>query len=153
MRVRARRVDLRGDRGAILVIVALSMTAVLGMLALALDLGNMVARRRALVQAADAAALAAAQSCGRQEGAGAAIAQADQYAADNESVATQDQPPQFDPDCEAPEGTVTVTYRGEYRLYVAPILGFDSPGTVRARATARWGGAGAAEGVMPFMLN
>ncbi len=151
--MRVRWLEPQRERGAVLLIVAISLIALLGFVGLVVDLGGLVARRRAMVQGADAAALAAAQSCGRQEGAGSAIAQADQYAADNESVATQVQPPQFDPDCDAPAGQVTVWYQGEYDLYVAPLLGLGSQGTVTAQATAIWGGAGGLEGVMPFMLN
>lgn len=135
-----------------MVMVALSLVVLLGMLALVLDLGGLVAKRRALVQGADAAALAAAQSCGRKEGAPAAVTQADQYAAANEAVATQLQPPEFDPDCDAASGQVTVRYQGEYRLFVAPVLGVDPTGRVTASATAMWGGAAQAN-VVPFMLN
>jgi Flp pilus assembly protein TadG len=66
-RPRSRRTP-RAEDGAVLVIVALSLLAMFGMMVLVVDVGSLLYARRALVNAADAAALAAAQSCGQKEG-------------------------------------------------------------------------------------
>lgn len=54
---------LREENGAVAVIVALSMTAVLAMAALVVDIGSTQARRAQLQEAADSAALGVAQQC------------------------------------------------------------------------------------------
>ncbi len=53
--------DRDGERGQVLVIAALLMTALVGFLALVVDVGNAYAQRRYMQNAADAAALAAAR--------------------------------------------------------------------------------------------
>jgi hypothetical protein len=60
---RARRMDFRDERGAVAVIVALTMTVVIGMAALVIDVGASQARLAQLQEAADAASLAIAQQC------------------------------------------------------------------------------------------
>src|SRR6266542_385487 len=62
MYVRA-RLDPEDERGATLVIVVLSIVAILGMVVLTVDVGGLLLRRRSLVNGADAAALAAGQTC------------------------------------------------------------------------------------------
>ena len=59
------------EGGAVLLIVAFVLVAVVGMAVLVFDLGSLVSTRRAAVTAADAAALAAAQSCFDGDAAGA----------------------------------------------------------------------------------
>ena len=59
------RERLRDEHGAVAVIVALSMTAVLAMAALVVDVGAMQARRAQLQEAVDAAALGIAQQCAK----------------------------------------------------------------------------------------
>src|SRR5688572_17177565 len=51
----------RGERGQVLVMGALMMTALLGFLALVLDVGNAYAQRRFMQNAADAASIAGAR--------------------------------------------------------------------------------------------
>jgi Predicted membrane protein len=62
------------EDGAVLLIVVFALVAVVGMLVLVVDLGSLVSTRRAAVTAADAAALAAAQSCFDGDAAGAPVA-------------------------------------------------------------------------------
>jgi len=52
---------IRGERGSILVITALSLVALVGFVGLALDLGHLYVVKTELQNAADAAALAAAE--------------------------------------------------------------------------------------------
>jgi Flp pilus assembly protein TadG len=59
---------LRKDEGgAVLVIVALSLIALFAMAVISIDVGGVYAARRSMVNAADAAALAAAQTCITQD--------------------------------------------------------------------------------------
>ena len=51
------------ERGATVVIVILSLFALFGMIVLVVDVGGLLYARRGMVNASDAAALAAAQSC------------------------------------------------------------------------------------------
>ena len=106
------------------------------------------------MNAADAAALAAAQSCGQKEGVGTANAQASQYTVANESGATVASGfPQYFPSCDSPAGLVTVRVTTERPLFFAPVLGFESDTPVATEATASWGGAGIGEKVAPLMLS
>jgi len=67
-RVRPRRASIavawrNDERGATLIIVAVTLVAIFAMLTLTVDVGGLLYKRRELVNGADAAALAAAQSC------------------------------------------------------------------------------------------
>jgi Flp pilus assembly protein TadG len=59
------QVDERDDHGAILVMVALMLTALLGVGAIVLDLGKLYVEKRELQNGADAAVLAVAQDSRR----------------------------------------------------------------------------------------
>jgi Flp pilus assembly protein TadG len=136
------RVNPDEERGAVLAIVAISFLAIIGMLVLTFDLGRGVALKRNMVNAADAASLAAARECGLAHGTGPATAAADQLIADNNASATR-AGIQFDsaPQCSGVPGdgerqvTVSVSVPQEY--FFAQIFGFTS-GTVSASATAEW---------------
>ena len=143
MRQRIFRRAAGDEEGAVLVIVTLSLIALFGMMVLVVDVGSLLFTRRALVNAADAAALAAAQSCGEKEGIGAANAQANQYTVANQSgAAVAFGFPHYFPSCDSPAGLVTVRVTTERPLFFAPVLGFDSDTAVVTEATASWGGAG-----------
>jgi Flp pilus assembly protein TadG len=58
---RLRRRD--DERGAVAIIVTLCLIAIFAMVVLTVDVGGLLLERRSMVNAADAAALAAAQSC------------------------------------------------------------------------------------------
>ena len=79
-----RRVRERADEesGATLVMFALSLIVLLGMVALVVDGGGMFVAKRRVVAGADAAALAAAQSCASSQPA-QAPSEADRYATMN----------------------------------------------------------------------
>ncbi|MCD6020367.1 MAG: uncharacterized protein K0R20_77 [Actinomycetia bacterium] len=142
------------EDGAVLVIVVLSLLAMFGMMILVVDVGSLLYARRALVNAADAAALAAAQSCGQKEGTGEAVVQARFYTVANESGADLVSGyPTFFPSCSAPAGLVTVRVTTDRPLFFAPVLGADTEAAVTTEATASWGGAGVGEKVAPLMLS
>jgi Flp pilus assembly protein TadG len=144
------------DRGAVAVMVALMLVVLLGMLALVIDLGRAVGIRREMVNAADAAALAAAQQCALNMGPAAATAAANETATLNDPAAGP-VAIAIDPECvpgavsSTDPKTVTVTYSRTVDYFVAPILGFDS-GTVTTSATAIWGAATRAAPI-PLRIN
>jgi hypothetical protein len=150
--MRPRRIELNGERGAVAALVAVSMVVLIGVVALAVDFGAMYFRRRAIVNANDAGALAAALSCARLEGQAAADGQASSLATANQPGATVTTAPVYDPSCDAPAGQVTVSYEIDQDMFFAPILGIDSQ-RVATKATAVWGAAGGAENVVPMMLS
>jgi Flp pilus assembly protein TadG len=142
------------EHGAVAVMVAILLVVLLGMLALVIDLGRAVGIRREMVNAADAAALAAAQQCALNMGSAAATAAANETATLNDPAASlvgiQPDPVNCDP---AGPRKVTVTYSRTVDYFVAPILGlgFDS-GTVTTSATAIWGAATRAA-LIPLRIN
>ena len=124
---------VRREGGATLVIVALCLFAIFGMAILVVDVGGLLLERRAMGNAADAAALAAAQSCARQEGLAEANRQATQYAIANSSgAAVSSGFPRYEPNCEADAGTVTVQVEVDHPLFFAPALGLGDSGPVVA---------------------
>jgi hypothetical protein len=135
--------------------VAVSIAAMLGMAAISIDQGSLLGGRRRIVQAADAAALAAAVSCANKEGQSAADSQAVAYATANEPDAvTVSGFPYYEPSCDAPAGTVTVGLSAEHDQFFAPAVGGSSTATAAFSAKAAWGAIGTGvENVVPFMLN
>jgi hypothetical protein len=145
---------LRRDDGVTGMWFAVTLVVFLGMLALSMDGGLLFVRFRAVRNANDAAALAAAQSCARGEGLSAANTQADAYAGDNTTGAARFGTGNvYLPSCEPSGGKVTVHYQADQDLFVAPMIGVDSPKTLQAEATALWGAAGGASNVAPLMLS
>lgn len=149
------RARLGEENGATAVIVALSLVALIGMMVLVVDVGGLLYRRRQLVSAADAAALAAAQSCAL----GRSIAGVPETAADSaaqKNVAGLDLSggivPQETVGCETDaQGHVTVLYSSVHDLWFAGIFGANSV-TVRTKATAEWGNA-ASGWPVPFAVT
>jgi hypothetical protein len=131
------------ERGATAVIVTLSLIALLGMIILTVDVGQLLFKRRAMVNASDAAALAAAQSCAGLEDSDDPGAMANAFAVDNVSTAVGGITDMAG--CDGPPfGHVTVEYEMQQGLFFAGVLGFDGPAAVRTEATAGWGPARAA---------
>jgi hypothetical protein len=148
------RRHLSDESGATLIIITLSLIGLFGMMVLVIDVGSVLYARRALVNAADAAALAAAQSCGQKEGRIAADVQAAHYTAENATDAiVVGGYPDYWPSCDHPAGFVTVRVTVDRPLFFAPVLGLDPEAPVVTEATAAWGGAGAGEKVAPLMLS
>jgi Flp pilus assembly protein TadG len=146
-----RRVDFGDERGMSSVVFVVSLLFILGIVALVLDGGVLLLRRRGMVNAADAAALAFAQSCAHGDGQAAASGQADALAADNVSNATRASLA-VNGECDG-SGSVTVVYQSTTRQNFAPAVGLPGSRNVVSGATASWGPAGGATGVAPLMLS
>jgi hypothetical protein len=151
--MRVTRRSLNGEDGVSAVLIVLALTFLLGMVSLSVDSGFLFLKRRAMVNANDAASLAAALSCAKKAGQGAADSQADLLAVGNVANATRFAAPVYTPNCDAPSGTVTVNYEANQALFFSQIVGVSSPKVVRARSTATWGGAGAGDSIVPLMLS
>jgi Flp pilus assembly protein TadG len=153
---RRRLVRVDDERGAVAIIVALCLVAVMAMTMLTIDVGALLLRRRAMVNASDAAALAAARSCFAMEDSDVPGDIADQYAIDNSNgLQAQDGGIVMGETSNCDKGKaghVTVQYTQKESLYFAPVLGFGNTGTVVTKATASWGGTGAAPPI-PLVLN
>lgn len=141
------------DQGAVLALYALGFIAIIGMLALTLDLGRAVAVKRDMVNGADAAALGAAQECAVARDPVAAQAVAGDLTALNRDGATVTG---FSaPECEGSTltdvRTVTVDTQVPVDYFIAPIVGFDSV-NVAADAVAIYGPLAGANAV-PISVN
>jgi Flp pilus assembly protein TadG len=157
---------LHGDEsGVTMVIVALCLIALFGMIVLVVDVGGLLWNRRAMVNASDAAALAAAKSCvlpasldpSYPDGRAGAEQAADAYAGGNSSGADVSNPNNIigiSNTCDAGDigdtGYVTVQYGANQQLFFAGIFG-QGQGHVTTQATAIWGPAGAAN-PMPIVI-
>lgn len=139
------RIDPNDQRGISAIITALALVAIFAMVVLVIDAGALLVKRRAMVKAADAAALAAAQTCLRDDG--DAEAEADTFAALNSKTAVSGGISAGGCDGHY----LTVRYTSEQQLYFAPVLGFGDSDTVAASATAAWGASASARAV-PFVL-
>lgn len=133
------------ERGATIVITAISLAALLAVGALAVDLGNAWQTRRQVITASDAAALAAAQTY--VSGGTGCGAVAPDYVARNAPAATM-------VSCTATTGgtgsvTVEVEQRASYIL--APVFGIMSH-AVSSSTTVRWGSPVSVSGLRPFGL-
>jgi hypothetical protein len=145
---------LRDDeRGATAVIVVLILIALCGMIVLTVDVGQLLFQRRGMVNASDAAALAAAQSCAGLDDADVPEAMADAFAANNVgNVITAVPNIRERPGCDSLAfGHVTVEYGMNQDLFFAGVLGFDGPASVRTAATAGWGPTGGGS-VIPLVI-
>jgi Flp pilus assembly protein TadG len=142
----ARRDD---ERGATAVIVALTLVALLGLIVLTVDVGQLLYKRRSMVNSSDAAALAAAQSCASLIDSDVPEAMADDFALSNTGSVITAAPNIVEMvGCDGPSfGHVTVEYTTNQELFFGGVLGASGPATVRTRATAGWGPAGGANPV------
>jgi Flp pilus assembly protein TadG len=130
----------RDEHGATAVIVALVLVVLFAMIVLTIDVGGLLLRRRGMVNAADAAALAAAKSCADSADTATPEFQADVFAMDNVAGLTAGQGGVTDlVNCDNGAGYVTVEYTTPQGLIFAPVLGFSSTSPVPAEATAAWG--------------
>src|SRR2546422_2919075 len=145
---------LRNDeRGAVAVIVALALFAIISMMVLTVDVGSLLYKRRIMVNGADAAALAAAQTCARTTDLSDPEQVADAYATDNVvGLNSTDGGIIASAGCRRGTGYVTVRYTVSQQLAFAQVLGLQNPTPVATAATAGWGALGAANAV-PIMLE
>jgi hypothetical protein len=140
---------LRGDRGAIGVVVALLMVPILGFAAMTIDVAAMYAERQQLQTGADAGALAIAQDCGRGA-CGTPSQTAQEFATSN-----------LDPNKASSTATVTsqtasqvtVLNAGVKQHWFAPVLGADPSSTITASATAGWGSPTGGTAVLPLAFS
>ncbi len=128
---------LRSEDGVSGVIVAITVVALLAMVGLSVDGGGLLLKKRAMVNATDAAALSYGISCIQGKTDVTASSDATSTATANVSEATQ-----VSRSGTCASGKVTVTYQGTQARYFLPIVGLSSTGTVRSTASAAWGGAG-----------
>lgn len=162
-----------GDEGAVLVIVAVIMVALLGIGALVLDLGALHVERRELQNGADAAALAIAQDCAGGD-CGAAFDTAKQFAdlnAAKDGLSAVDPPcgggDSGLPPCDGPPPSGVSGARGWVRVttstqtpddgdqvdfLLAPVMGALTGKTVHASAVAAWGAMGRAT-TIPLIMS
>ena len=133
-----RRTD---ERGATAVIVVISLFALLGLVVLTVDVGQLLFKRRAMVNASDAAALAAAQSCADLADTSIPLTMATTFAQQNVSAATGGITELVG--CDGPPfGHVTVEYGVDQSLFFGGVLGATGPARVTTQATAGWGPTG-----------
>lgn len=136
------------DRGAVSVVVALLMVALLGFAAISIDVAALWSARQQLQTGADAAALAIAQDCARGS-CGDTSATAQRFAELNKN----------DGDVTgrvlelAPtSGTVRVGTASTQEHWFAPVLGVDAS-DVAAEATARWGAPTGGTAILPLAFS
>lgn len=139
-------ISVRNDRGQATVLTVIFLVALLGAVALVLDVGSWFREQRDAQSAADAAALAAAQAL--PDSPGAASGLADEYLGKNGGGSHQ---VTFASSIFAND-SVTVEVERDAPGFFAKFFGIDSV-DVHARATARAGGLDAARWVAPIVVN
>lgn len=139
------RAQLRTQDGAVVVIVALALTCLMGFAALTIDLGLLSLNKTRVQTAADAAALAGAPDL--LVNSAQAVATAGNYAAANglpndrtTSLVGQN------------NSSLTVTVVRNVNLFFAPLLGVNNS-SVSATATATISTAGGVTGVIPVGIE
>jgi Flp pilus assembly protein TadG len=125
--------------------VAILLVAFLAAVALTVDVGGLLLRRRELVNGADSAALSAARTCARggsdSRFASPEIA-ADTAVRGNGAITSQEVSGTDITEitaCGTQWGHVSVQYTSQQALHFAPVLGFDQTSPVSFAATASWG--------------
>ena len=138
--------SLRSDRGQATVLTVMFMVALLGAVALVLDVGSWFREQRDTQSAADAAALAAAHAL--PDAPGDANALAGEYLGKNGGGTSQ-----VVINSEVvPNDTVKVDVERQAPGFFAQLFGIDSV-TVAAKASARTGGLDSARWVAPIVVN
>jgi hypothetical protein len=151
---------LTGEEGTVAIVVALALTSLLGMAALAIDVGSLLAQRGSLQGGADAAALAIAQQCAEHAvdpvahptpcTATAAATTADAYFAGNSPGTVTVAPPSLSVSYAGRVGSITVTGTSASPPIFARMLNVTEPIDVSARASARWGPMTAVDAAFPI---
>lgn len=147
--LRKTRDGCASERGAATVIFALALPLVIGVQMLVVDGARLFVERRALQNAADAAALAAAQYLPTTDPALLALARSEAitFAAEN-GVTLSPADIEFTTDT-TPFDRVTVHTYGSAPFYFAPSIGINV-GAVSSQGTAQLGVVGGMIGVMPW---
>ncbi|MBW3605504.1 MAG: hypothetical protein KY460_11475 [Actinobacteria bacterium] len=148
---------LSGDPGSVTIIVALSLTMLLGIAALAIDVGGLLAEQRAVQNGADAAAIAIAKQCAEHavdpdaHPAPCTDALASTYLDEN-STSPVTPSVELATSYSGKVGRVTVTGQVASPSIFARFLGVEGPVTASAAATARWGPLTAVDEVFPLVV-
>lgn len=146
----------RGDRGATAVVVAILLLVLVGVGALAVDLGAVWSDRKQLQNGADAGALAIAQACSKD-------VNSPDCAYDSPAATTFAQNNKLDANANGQVvdllktgSTRYVTVRARHdqprQLWLAQVLGFDSTSQERT-ATASWGGIPSSMNTVPIAVS
>jgi hypothetical protein len=144
---------IRDERGATAAIVAIVIVVLFAMIVLVIDVGGLLLRRRGMVNASDAGALAAAKSCAVVTDTTDPEFQSDLFAADNVvGLPTAGANIISIANCDTNSGHVTVDYTSSQDLIFAGVLGFNPTSPVNTQATAIWGPAGGGN-PQPIVLN
>ena len=152
------------EKGAVAVMVAILAVVLLGVGAIAVDMGRIYSKRAELQNGADAAALAIADNCKRNAATtgcntgGTPTSLALKYAQDNSLTSTADvQTPIIT--VNGSSGTVTVTAtvkepngNDSLSLLLANALGISSA-QVGATATAKWGVPASGQSILPLAID
>jgi len=142
---------LNDERGAVAVLVTLMIVVLMTMVALSVDVGGAMLRRREMVNGADAAALAAALTYvkdGRPVLGADVKGVADQQFRLNSPGSVTNNPGgiistiTLEPGSTPFKGSLTVTYQTLQPMYFAPAFGFSSTAQVGTTAAASWRGTG-----------
>lgn len=140
---------LSDDRGAVAVIVAILMVPLLGFVAISLDMAATHAEKQQLQIGADAAALAIAQDCARDE-CGDPKVTAQTLAIENSNSGNAEADLPTVPTSES--GRVTVENSAVREHWFAPVLGIDST-SITTRASAGWGAPTGGTAALPLILT
>ncbi|QSO50335.1 hypothetical protein JZ785_15370 [Alicyclobacillus curvatus] len=131
------------DTGNVLLLTAMSMVALCGFGAMAIDAGVVMAKQQQAQAAADAGALAGASNL--LAGASSAAATAYQYATNNDKTAG------FTTTADTTANTVTVSGSGQVSLWLARVLGYKSS-NFGVKAQAQMGTLVSGVGMVPLAV-
>jgi len=151
------------EHGAVAIVFALTLTVLMGMAALAVDVGVMLAAERELQNGTDAAAIAIARQCAQHAvdpvtypttcSASNADATASTYVSGNATAtAPYLLPPDLSVSWSGKVGGITVRAETTEQPIFASMLGVTGPLNVGATATARWGPLAAVDAVFPLVV-
>ncbi|MCU1440626.1 MAG: hypothetical protein JWP85_1623 [Rhodoglobus sp.] len=147
---------LRGERGAVAVLVGILLVPLTGFVAIAVDVGAVYAERAQLQNGADAAALAIAQECAEDGVCSASGALAASFSdANANDAAANNLAPSFPNSHTVVVSTSTLeASSGDSAINhpFAALIGHDQT-TVHATATAEWGSPRASTVVLPLALS
>lgn len=134
----------KSEKGVVMVIAALLLVTLLVITALVVDVGQLYTAQARLQTAADAAALAGANTLFTTKSTAQATADAKTYVSSNLSDAYN-----YSDVSDIPNGTFTVNLNQNVKFYFAPVIGI-SESTVRASATATASTVVATNNVVPW---
>ena len=151
---------LNAEDGQVIIVVALCMTVLLGMGALAVDLGALYVRKHQLQTGADAAAIAIAKQCAEAVVAGdpslcnttLASATSTDYFTANTAVSPDVATPDLVTAYAGRAGRVTVNASYDEPPIFSGVITDGGPVAVAATATARWGPMTAVDDVFPLAV-